>query len=237
MCKRRRGVVFTPNFTSFDPSPPPSLTPTPPVIAFLLEEGICKTVDEAMHLVKSKRDMVMPNRGFLRQLHEIYDSRRLGQRTSVFDDLRKRAEEEGWSDGELEDLEAREKAGPKAAHLDKHFSDFPLKQGLHDLMESRAAANDSKVSFLVHYDGREDLRIDDVDPTSTTGLQLKSLILHSLCLEGGFQNYAMDSNGQPFHSRDKISNHPAVRIQGSPNLVRVDVRPLFAGERKRVGET
>jgi hypothetical protein len=64
-----------------------------------------------------------------------------------------------------------------------------------------------------------------------TGLQLKSLIIHSLSLPGGFQDYYLRLNNQPFGSRTSISEH--VGFKDGMELILEDVN----GRGKCVGHT
>ena len=66
-------------------------------------------------------------------------------------------------------------------------------------------------------------------PSTMTGLQLKSMVLSELSLTGGFQNYVLTCDGNPFASRVPVSSMPSFKTGCTLILEDIGDRPKPEG--------
>ena len=105
------------------------------------------------------------------------------------------------------------------------------------LLGTQGSAAGAMLDLEVRFQGREPHNV--TAPRSMTGLQLKSLVIAALGLDGGFQNYYMTLDGAPFGSRTPISSHPSILPQAAGSSGTIPVLELeLTGDRpKAVGHT
>jgi hypothetical protein len=169
--------------------------------------------------------------------------------------LRKKGDDGYLSDGELDDLERREAKFQRAkedgvaiggAAALPHFSQFKVNQGLSGALEKKCgqvayAASTDEMEVILEVRGACSqnqpsgavLSTEKIRVQSTwTGLVLKSVVIQTSAMSGGFGDFVMECAGASFHSRAPIVTNPNLKSGCT-----ITIRKRGSTEARRTGET
>jgi hypothetical protein len=121
-----------------------------------------------------------------------------------------------------------------------HFSQFKVNQGLNEALAKKNgqvafAASTAEIEVVMEVRGSGDSVVssETMQVQSTwTGLVLKSVVIQTSTLSGGFGDFVMECGGESFHSRAPIATNPHLKTGAT-----IMIRQRGTVEARRTGET